>query len=481
MMMDTTASPNIYPTDTAIANVPGNTISSFGLYATAINIQNFLATAGYNTIGQGGSISSQYNVPANQWSIAIASYCALGNTMNSSFASNLYTLSPKTNNTGQSAALPYALPTILQSDIMFKFVATNNNTGNSQISITGLMSSPLPLMQTVFNNNVLSYAQLVANSIIAGQLITVRWHPTANAGNPAFVIDTIPTPAPLSTATAGTDNIKYITSNVLQQILQPINGGGVPYSITSAYRLNGYAGFINPTPIDNATIGFLVDIGTTYGLIVARFPDLSFQALSTLPNVTGLTNNGLYNIVLEKGQTIAFATINTITESIIAPSSPTNGDYWLDISVYPYLPYKRISGAWVLTQYVKLGQVTKSGGVMGSPISYNLNRKCLNYIGSLTGSIAHNLGTDKIKISRCVLRCVLPTTNCTVGASYNYVLRDSVNLIEFAPFKKIDNINIFNSIFGLSNYNSLITNDAGSYTVATAPNFQLEADIESNF
>ena len=64
---------------------------------------------------------------------------------------------------------------------------------------------------------------------------------------------------------------------------------------------------------------------------------------------------------------------NKITESIQEPTSPVDGDYWLNYGLKPMKSYRRISGAWVETQFVKLGEFTRMAGVIGTPVSYAFN------------------------------------------------------------------------------------------------------------
>jgi len=117
-----------------------------------------------------------------------------------------------------------------------------------------------------------------------------------------------------------------------------------------------------------------------------------------------------YNILIEKGSSIALATRNSITESVKAPSSPVDGDYWLNIGVKPCIPYKRVSGAWVETQYVKLGEVKKAGTTLGTPVSYAFNGVYNSPVyATLTRgtviSASHNIGNIPV-IAKARIRCV---------------------------------------------------------------------------
>ena len=97
---------------------------------------------------------------------------------------------------------------------------------------------------------------------------------------------------------------------------------------------------------------------------------------------------------------LQYYTGNSVTEDIKAPTSPIDGDYWLDTSAKPYKPYKRVSGAWVSTQFVKLGKVNKTGGVMGTPVSFAFNGSFIGTAGSESDIgceyIQNTTGTGKI-------------------------------------------------------------------------------------
>jgi hypothetical protein len=164
-----------------------------------------------------------------------------------------------------------------------------------------------------------------------------------------------------------------------------------PYSIIQATKnANGNTNFI--TKIDNNTTGF--DLTTPLKLC---YPDGSTETCSSSADIIGVTNmtgNANYTVLKEKGVTQALGnaydgTVLRLTEGKLAPASAVNGDYYLDTSVIPNIPYKRVAGAWVMTQFVKLGYFTKAGGVIGtitsSPIGDENNKgTTYNYNNGLT-------------------------------------------------------------------------------------------------
>ena len=170
-----------------------------------------------------------------------------------------------------------------------------------------------------------------------------------------------------------------------------IKSGYVPYSVSSgAIDANGYASFISKA--DNST----VTIQATTTNIVLIYPDSSQETILTDQNVASIADSSTTIFIKEKNNdTVQKAT--GVTESYQAPSGGSDGDYWLQISVKPYKSFKKISGVWTETQFVKLGEATKTGGTLGTPISYAFNGiSILSQVLAVsnTYTLNHNLGTN---------------------------------------------------------------------------------------
>lgn len=87
------------------------------------------------------------------------------------------------------------------------------------------------------------------------------------------------------------------------------------------------------------------------------------ETIAALSNITGLSTNGTYSVIKELGVASAMATASKVTQGKVFPTSPSDGDYHC-LTATGINTYKRISGAWVETQYIKLGTVTVSGNVI---------------------------------------------------------------------------------------------------------------------
>lgn len=162
------------------------------------------------------------------------------------------------------------------------------------------------------------------------------------------------------------------------------------YCVNSA-KINslGYADFISK--IDDSQ----VSIDCTNKNISMTYPNGKKETIDTDMTISNISADGTYIIIKEYSNT-PIVTTNSVKESYISPTNPTEGDYWLDISSKPYSPYKYTSGSWVETPFIKLGEVTKASGTLGTPISYALNATSvvtLNNIGcGEIYTITHNLG-----------------------------------------------------------------------------------------
>lgn len=187
-------------------------------------------------------------------------------------------------------------------------------------------------------------------------------------------------------------NVDDVNNNLMHLKYDNVSpqDGKVPYSVNSGYRdANGYADFINK--VSDTEVSFDIDDGTSYAPLVVTYPDGSTETTTSQSNIdSGMNSDNTYYFIKEKGSSITVTT-STITEDLVAPSSPSDGDYWLDIGIKPYKPYKRASGVWVETQFVKIGEVTKTSGTLGTPISYAFNQLTFNqiiFIGSTSAQLS---------------------------------------------------------------------------------------------
>nr|BDD48299.1 hypothetical protein 4 [bacterium] len=96
-----------------------------------------------------------------------------------------------------------------------------------------------------------------------------------------------------------------------------------------------------------------------------------------------------------------------ITENLVLPASPEDGDFALLINQKPLKPYLRQSSNWIEKQFVKLGEVQKLSGLLGTPVSYAFNGyydSRYNYVakGKIIYIYTHNLGIDNYFVSNTV-------------------------------------------------------------------------------
>jgi hypothetical protein len=175
-----------------------------------------------------------------------------------------------------------------------------------------------------------------------------------------------------------------------------ISSGAVPsvsYSVVSAKTSSGVASFITKT--SNTQIDFDTNSG---GIpIKICYPDGSIESNSSLTGITGISSDGTYYVVKEKAGNPYNTTLIPV-ENYVAPSTPATNQLWLDISVVPYIPKKWNGSSWAVIQFVKLGEFTRTSGIIGTPISYSLNGYYKSgFVSSSITSLNHNIGTSTIK------------------------------------------------------------------------------------
>jgi len=191
---------------------------------------------------------------------------------------------------------------------------------------------------------------------------------------------------------------------------------GLSYSVVSSkVNSSGYADFI--TKIDNNTVGFDVSVP-----VVCHYPDGTIEENTTMPNITSITTDATYYVIKSKANN-PYITVTIPVESYLAPSSPVVDQLWLDISVAPYVPKKYNGTSWTEFQYVKLGEITRTAGVLGTPITYALNgRTFLNpaFPAGLvtTYTYSHNLGTQNFNYVLSA-KCLIAQLGYSVGDIVN--------------------------------------------------------------
>ena len=272
---------------------------------------------------------------------------------------------------------------------------------------------------------------------------------------------------------------QYVDNTVnttFSNITNPLN---VPYSVNSAAVSSGYASFISS--LSNSSI----KIAASATPIVLTHPDGWQETVSTDQTITGL-GNGTFTVIKEKANNTVVASSCAVTESSVAPSSPNNGDYWLNIGVKPYAGYKRVSGAWSALPFTKLGEVTISGGVMGTPISYAFNGRYLSSdtactSGSTATTFIHNIGTNNIKPPLLQLRNYTAEQGFSIG---DIVINPMTNQANTSIDMFTPCVNKNTIIFGTGSAPQgywVIPKTAGGYVILTPANWKQFVIAERGF
>lgn len=186
----------------------------------------------------------------------------------------------------------------------------------------------------------------------------------------------------------------------------------VPYAVSSGKQdANGFASFIQKDSDSQITIL----AGSSNPDLVMCYPDGEIEQVASDTVISsGLTADNTYFIIKEKGSSISVITTN-ITEDAKQPSAPNTGDYWLNIGVKPYKPYKYDGSVWVETQFVKLGEATKASGTLATPISYAFNGMYTSLDTTLSAKATkitfnHNIGSRSLEACLLYLRCTSPVS-----------------------------------------------------------------------
>lgn len=114
-------------------------------------------------------------------------------------------------------------------------------------------------------------------------------------------------------------------------------------------------------------------IGGSYPDLALTFADKSQEILTSLASITGLTTNGTYTVLKEKGQNPIAVLSSKVGQGKTFPTSFANGDYFC-LTATELQTYKSISGEWVEIQYIVLGSLIVSSGVISSVKTNQFNQ-----------------------------------------------------------------------------------------------------------
>lgn len=204
--------------------------------------------------------------------------------------------------------------------------------------------------ETIVNWLANGNADLVVNSVTANNGLDVQ---------DARITSVAP-------ATSGTDavNLDQVTS------LLTTSNPYQPFSIASGkVNATGYAAYLQK---DSDTQLTILAGNTNPDLVVVQ-SDGTIETLTDDVVLTISVSDGTYTIVKEKGEAPVL-TSGTVSEGIVFPSAPSDGDYFLLTSVKPYAGYKYASvGGWGAQEFVKMGVATVSSGT-ATLKTYNYNQ-----------------------------------------------------------------------------------------------------------
>jgi len=165
-------------------------------------------------------------------------------------------------------------------------------------------------------------------------------------------------------------------------------------AVSGQITRSGTTATVNTTTAHNLTTGDYVTIsGCTqvdYNIkayiTVTSATQFTYQVANspTTPSTGTPVINATFEMLKEYDLTTGvasastpIATLKLVTEVQILPSVSTalNGNYYTVTGVQPNRQYKVVAGAYVETTFIRRGQVAKTSGTMGTPVSYPFGSK----------------------------------------------------------------------------------------------------------
>lgn len=224
-------------------------------------------------------------------------------------------------------------------------------------------------------NDAQTKASIVPNALPSSGQILI-----GNAGGTAYAKQSVSGDGTLSNAgvltvtktsgtsfgTAATLNVGTSANQIIQldsnaklpavdgsQLTNVVASGNAPslaYSVLSA-GLDGNRRFNFITQASTTSLSFSASTP-----IKSCYPSGTIETISTNPTtITGLNTSAIYYVVKELGNQPIATTLKPI-ESVLQPSSPATGQYWLDTATIPAIGKKWNGSAWVNTDFVRWGQ-----------------------------------------------------------------------------------------------------------------------------
>ena len=360
----------------------------------------------------------------NQMDRAIKYYAQTSTRFAATGGANAITLSTPAPRNSQKAYYDY---------MEIEFIAPFSNTNACTINIDGLGVKSL---------KNLANADLVAGNIVAGDLITAFYNGTS------FLTKITPRP---------TSIVKFAVNDASQD------------------AITAEPNFITATGTKEITVdGSAVPIQGTYydgsGFIIGNSTDFDTSAL----------NLETARVVIVEEGVIEFNVLDSaITESHLPPTGGVDGNYWIQTN--PLKTYKRVSGVWELTRFVKLGEYpTSASGVVGTIKCYEFNRKktYLSTAGLTSGTINHNLGTNSFS-GEVELLCVTAVAGFTVGRRYSCMQVFNGGVWQSA--KPLSVKTSTTARFGIGNGNTMRDDGAFLEISGIMANFKIIADLQANY
>jgi len=177
--------------------------------------------------------------------------------------------------------------------------------------------------------------------------------------------------------------------------------------------------------------------------------------------------------------------INFEYTTAYSSNSSNVGDYFLNLSNKPHKPMKNTNIlGWVETQFIKLGEVSKVGGILGTPITYAYNGtsfytiKCPVY--DTTTVIPHNIGIDEV-VTNAYLINTKSQFGYSVGQRAVPMAASSSEGSDPIGTSDINTVTFSTGNEGASGLQIMKKDNTGVYGSPTVANWKLKVITKRNF
>jgi hypothetical protein len=215
--------------------------------------------------------------------------------------------------------------------------------------------------------------------------------------------------------------------------------------------------------------------------LVLSYYDADFSAITSNIVASGLSTDGSFVLIYDYTTNSVLSILSsTISEGIISPTGGSNGDYYIQMN--PLITYQKIAGVWTESKFVKLGEYTRTAGIIGTPISYALNGAYSVIQTTLNSSSNYvfnaNIGSKNINVL-VGLECISADIGYNVGDRVFFANGQNSTIAAFAGCAISATNNTITLIVGNNSFMSV--EKSGSPGGPTEARWNAIVNVKRNF